>query len=94
MAEILSRNTGCDPEVPPPEAEEIVEVKEKIYALYNEGVPLFTKNWFADLCQQFEKNDSKGQKIWLKALDGSMVDFDVETGNTHPAWDERLEFIM
>ena len=49
--------------MPSPEAEEIVEVKEKIYALYNKEVPLFTKNYFADLCQQFKKNDSKGQKI-------------------------------
>lgn len=66
----------------------------KIRSLYDAGTPFYTKEALQDVCQQLEKSVERGQKVWVKGLDGILVDFDIENGRTIAAGEPNLEFIM
>jgi hypothetical protein len=65
--------------------------------LFDVGIPFYTKEVIRDVFQQLEKFGEKGQKVWVRGLDGIMVDFDIESGLTlqagHPTWSLSGAFI-
>ena len=76
----------------PPSIEEAVS---KIHALVDTGHPLFTKEVLRDVGRQLRNARNKeAQKISVKGLDGVVVEFDIETGDTHKSWEPGFEFIV
>ena len=52
-----------------------------------------TKETIRDVCQQLKKPDG-GQKISARALDGAIIDFDIQTGTTFDTDDPEMEHIL
>ncbi|KAK2802782.1 hypothetical protein FQN51_004310 [Onygenales sp. PD_10] len=70
-----------DDEVPEPE--EVVEAAAKRQALYDAGVPFFTKEIFQDLSRQFKMTPAERKgKFSVPGLDGRIVEFQDGTGTT------------
>ena len=67
------------------EIEKINEVITNIRAIYNRGVPLFTKESIQNAANQRLAVEDRCHKVSTVALDGNMVNCDVETGRTFPA---------
>ncbi|WEW58642.1 hypothetical protein PRK78_004110 [Emydomyces testavorans] len=70
------------------------EIEQKIRSLYEAGCPLFTKDAIRDVSEQLKQNGDTGQEILIKGLDGTIVDFNIETGGTQSAAEPELEYLM
>ncbi len=66
------------------------EVSSHIRALYDAGVPIYSRELIRDVFNQLQ---SGHQKILVKGLDGNIVDFDIETGQISDSVDE-FNFVM
>ncbi|KAI9693286.1 MAG: hypothetical protein M1822_005282, partial [Bathelium mastoideum] len=70
------------------------DVKSRIWSLYNAGVPFFTKVSIQDLDRQLEKDPKRGQRVTVKGLDGTVVDFEIETGLIHSSDEPDFEMLV
>ncbi|KAK2809801.1 hypothetical protein FQN50_003441 [Emmonsiellopsis sp. PD_5] len=67
----------------PPEPEEAARAAAKRQALYDAGVPFFTKETFQDLSRQFKMTPAEREgKFSVTGLDGRIVEFQDLTGTT------------
>lgn len=57
------------------------EAVSKIDALYNAGVPFFSKERIQHVYEQLKMSLQKGDKISVQGVDGVTINFDVVTGN-------------
>lgn len=81
----------CDPT--PAEEVEISEAISNIRSMYDSGARFCTRVALQDLLQQLEAFE-KGQTISVRALNGNLVDFNIESGRTHPTSEPHLEFVL
>jgi len=72
----------------------MAEATRKIRALYDAGIPFYTKESLREVCQQLEKCPERGQKISIKGVNGTMVDFEIETGRILGAADSDSESVL
>jgi hypothetical protein len=85
----------CDGATPAEETtRKTAEAILKLRSLFDVGIPFYTKEVIQDVFQQLEKFGEKGQKVWVRGLDGVMVGFDIESGLTLQAGQPDLEFIV
>ncbi|ROW09149.1 hypothetical protein VPNG_05775 [Cytospora leucostoma] len=77
---------------------ESLQVANRVRALYQRGVPFFTRGAIQDLAHQLDRargrfnDDTPGdseEKFSLQSLDGRGVEIDNETGNTQPYFGTR-----
>lgn len=73
---------------------EMAEVTSKIRSFYDAGIPFYTKEALRDVSRQLERLSEKGQKVSVRGLDGSMVDFEIESGLILPAGEPDLEMVL
>ena len=74
--------------------DEIAHVHLRIRALYDSGTPLFTEEAIQDLDKQLKGLVDRSQKVHVRGLDGTIVDFKNETGRTLPAGRPDSERIL
>ncbi|KAK2880150.1 hypothetical protein FQN49_000529 [Arthroderma sp. PD_2] len=73
--------------------EKLIEVQSRIQALYDDGVPFFTKAVLREIYEQIKDPLEEGQTILVRGLDGELVEFDVETGVSRGASPPSLEHV-
>lgn len=61
-------------------AKKIAKAISTIRVMYDEGVPLYTKETLSNVSQQIEDVKNGRSKIYVKGLDGGTVEFNIETG--------------
>lgn len=76
------------------QSEEIAQVHSRIRALYDSGAPLFTEEAIQDLDKQLKSLVDSGQKVHIRGLDGTIVNFENATGRTFPAGRPGLERVL
>lgn len=76
--------------VPSQIAKAKTEVSSHICALYDAGIPIYSREMIRDVLNQLQ---SGHHKILVKGLDGNTVDFDVETGQISDSVD-GFNFVM
>ncbi|KAJ5587449.1 uncharacterized protein N7459_003214 [Penicillium hispanicum] len=89
-----SRWTGGPPSDTPKSME---EAQARIDGLYASGVPFFTKANLRSALEQIQRSPARGEKIFLQAVDGATVEFDMRTGEVKPRIDEndqRTEYLF
>lgn len=77
----------------------MLEVTERIRSLYEQGLPFFKKSVFQDLVRQLDNcraNDPpvEGQIISIPAVDGSVVEVELETGLVMHRIDKETELVV
>jgi hypothetical protein len=74
----------------------VEEAMTKIHSLADAGHPLYTNEVLREIGRQLRNTESKeeGQKISVKGLDGVIVEFAIETGQTHQSLQPSCEFIV
>ena len=60
------------------------EAQDRIDELYASGVPFFTKENIRSAFEQMQRPHARGDKIFLKAVDGATIEFDMRTGDVKP----------
>ena len=60
-------------------SEEMAKVRSTLSALYDSGTPFFTREALQDLDKQL-KSSKLGQKVQVRGLDDTFLDFTIETG--------------
>jgi hypothetical protein len=70
------------------------EVAGTIQSCYEAGEPLFTKHAIKDIIRQLEAADNGVNQISVIGLDGSTVDFAIETGRVLKGPTQDLEFVL
>ena len=76
---------------------QMAETILSIHQMHDAGTPLYTKRTLHAVSLQLEKAlIEKRGKIWMRGMDGRLVDFDVEIGYTYPAdyWEPGLEYVL
>ena len=73
---------------------EVREALSKLQALYDAGNPFFTKRAHKHVYQQLKGADEKRKEITVLALDGEMVDFEIQTGTVLEEDDTELESVL
>ncbi|KAJ5745905.1 hypothetical protein N7520_011087 [Penicillium odoratum] len=68
---------GPPPNGPKSEEEALARIDE----LYNSNVPWFSKKTIRSALEQIQRRPARGDKIFVKAVDGTMVEYDIETGD-------------
>lgn len=71
----------------------IKQVKSTIKALYDNGVPFFTKDALREIQEQLEGDLRVGQKISVRGLDGVTVEFDVIAGQVIRPAEADTEYV-
>nr|POE65116.1 hypothetical protein CFP56_34784 [Quercus suber] len=66
----------------------------RIRHLYDSGCAFFTKTTLQSLHQQLRNVVNIGEKLHVRGLDGTLVEFEIETGRTFPAGDSHLERVL
>ncbi|KAN0095653.1 hypothetical protein V8E51_016364 [Hyaloscypha variabilis] len=69
-----------------------LEKIEQIKKMYNDGIPLFTKDSIRALHQQLLKAKT-GDKVWVLNLDGSKSEFEIEVGKCFNGPGEGIETV-
>lgn len=62
--------------------------------LYDDGVPLFSKESIRDIYQQLTGDLPSGYKIKIKGADGVVVELELKTGRAVESDDAELEFFV
>lgn len=74
-------------------AGEASDISSRILAFYHAGEPFYSKETICDISQQLANPEN--QKVSIKALDGVVVDFDIETGKSYNGhWSDGQDFMM
>lgn len=63
----------------------LAHIHADIQFLYLSGVPLFTKEAIRNVSCQLNELGGKSGKVYVKALNGILVEFNVETGRVFPS---------
>ena len=70
---------GPPPDNPKTEDEALARIGE----LYTSGVPFFSKDILRSAWEQMQKPLADGDKIYIKALDGAMIEYDLRIGQVN-----------
>ena len=73
---------------------QVSETITRLHELYDSGLPLFTKGALQRICEQLDDPDRGDGPIFIEALDGTSVSYEVETGRVIPVGKQDEEFIM
>jgi hypothetical protein len=60
---------------------ELAKIHEDIRSFYFSGVQLFTKDSLRAVGRQLRERNEKTDKIYVKAINGDLVDFPVRSGS-------------
>jgi hypothetical protein len=71
----------------------LTEAHAEIRSLYFSGAPVFTREIIQDVGQQLRKLEGQCGKVFIRGLNGIMVEFAIETGRIIPCGPDK-EFIM
>jgi len=71
----------------------LTEAHAEIRSLYLFGAPVFTREIIQDVGQQLRKLGEKCGKVFIRGLNGVMIEFAIETGRILPSQPDT-EFIM
>ncbi|KAH8789097.1 hypothetical protein F5882DRAFT_438708 [Hyaloscypha sp. PMI_1271] len=71
----------------------LTEAHAEIHSLYLSGAPVFTREIIQDVGQQLRKLEGKFGKVFIRGLDGVMVEFAIETGRILPSQPDT-EFVI
>lgn len=63
----------------------------KAWSLYNDGVPLFTKEAIHDVYRQIKASDETRCPISIREIDGNIVVFELQTGYSYPTREPGIE---
>ncbi|KAI9759800.1 MAG: hypothetical protein M4579_002099 [Chaenotheca gracillima] len=74
--------------------ETMVDAIRKIHALYDAGIPFYTKEKLREVSEQLEKHVERGQKVSVMGLDEVIYDFEIETGRNLGTFDTDFDFIL
>lgn len=70
---------GPPPDTPKTEEEALSRIDD----LYASGVPFFSKDSIRSAWEQMQKPLVDGDKIYIKALDGAMIEYDLRIGHVN-----------
>jgi hypothetical protein len=77
----------CDPDKrDPQDIQMLTKAHAEIRSLYLAGAPLFTKQLILDVADQLQKLQGSLGTIFVKGVNGAMVEFAIETGRIHYSW--------
>ncbi|TAQ89295.1 hypothetical protein B7494_g2388 [Chlorociboria aeruginascens] len=68
--------------------QKLIEVQAEIRSLYLSGAPMFTREDIQDVSQQLRKLEGKSGTVFIRGINGAMVEFAVETGRVFPTRSE------
>ncbi|KAJ5946792.1 hypothetical protein N7454_003631 [Penicillium verhagenii] len=60
------------------------EALARIDELYNAGVPWFSKDTLRSVLEQIQRKPTHGDQIFVKAIDGAVVEYDMKIGDVKP----------
>lgn len=84
-----TREFGLDP--PDRTKGEPAKISAEILSLYKAGEPLFSRELLRDIRLQLKFGSTK---VLIWGINGELVDFEIETGQTYDSGDPDHNFIM
>jgi hypothetical protein len=69
---------------------EIATIRANIRSAFLSGTPLFTKECIRHVCQQLRELNGKAGKVYVKGLNGNIVEFPVEPGRVRSLQDRDI----
>ncbi len=73
---------------------ELAKIHADICSLYLSGAPLFTKETLRHISQQFKELDGNGGKVYVRGIDGTVVDFTVNPGYVSPSLPDSTDELV
>lgn len=74
--------------------EKKARVQSQIRALYDAGVPFFSKTAIQDVDRQLKNSIQTGEQIRISGLDGTVTQVEIETGRAYQIGTSDLEQVM
>ncbi|KAL1957077.1 hypothetical protein VTO42DRAFT_6335 [Malbranchea cinnamomea] len=71
----------------------LAKIVSKIQSLYDEGVPLFTRESIRDVYEQLKESNGSGRQISVRALDGTIVKYTLNVGSVCPGPEPHIEWV-